>query len=308
MILFQYFLMCMIFGTTFLAIKVGIDAGASPFFSAGIRFFLAGVILFIIMAWKGRATVSILLRKEMFLTGMGLTFGVFASLYWGEQYVSSGIAAVLSATAPLIILLLQSGISRQKLSTLSWAGCFIGLAGVILLLLPGVTVTFSMLWIAGCTVILFGQIFFAAGTVYSRRVAQQFQEVSPITLNAAQMMYGGAMLLVLSLITEDVHMASMLAPNALLSLFYLIIVGSMMGHSIFYWLVARTNPVFPATWLYVSPLIALCLGALLYHEPISFLSLLGGITIVFGIVLINLNSLKQLWSKKRATTPADNKV
>lgn len=304
MIFFQYILMCLIFGTTFLAIKVGIDAGASPFFSAGIRFFLAGVILFLIMAWKRKACISILFRKEMLLTGIGLTFGVFASLYWGEQYVNSGIAAVLSATAPLIILLLQSGISQQKLSALSWTGCFIGLAGVVLLLLPGVTVTFSMLWVGGCLVILLGQIFYAAGTLYSRRVAQQFPDVSPITLNAAQMMYGGAMLLVLSLITEDVHMASMLAPDALLSLIYLIMVGSMMGHSIFYWLVAKTNPIFPSTWLYVSPLIALCLGALLYHEPISFLSLLGGITIVVGIVLINLSSLKQLWGKKRAITPA----
>lgn len=298
MILFNYILMCLIFGTTFLAIKVGIDAGASPFFSAGIRFFLAGVILFLIMVWKRKASVSILFCKEMFLTGLGLTFGVFAPLYWAEQYLSSGIAAVLSATAPLMILLLQTSISRQKLSFTSWAGCLVGFAGVILLILPVITITFSMFWMFGCIAVLFGQFFYSAGTVYSRHVIKRFQDTSPITLNAAQMMYGGGMLLVLSLFTEQVSMESMLTPSALISLLYLIIVGSMMGHTIFYWLVAKSNPVFPSTWLYISPLIALNVGFFLYNEPLSFLSLVGGITIIVGIILVNMDNLKQLVDKK----------
>ncbi|MFM1652915.1 DMT family transporter [Brevibacillus sp. B_LB10_24] len=300
MILFNYLLMCLIFGTTFLAIKVGIDAGASPFFSAGIRFFLAGAILFLWMAWRKKASVSILLRKEMFLTGLGLTFGVFASLYWAEQYLSSGIAAVLSATAPLMILLLQTGLTRHSLSVTSWAGCLVGLTGVILLLLPGVTISINKFWIYGCAAVLLGQVFYSAGAVYSRRVVQRFQDTSPITLNAAQMMYGGAMLLVLSMFTEPVHMESMLTPKAVLSLLYLLVVGSMLGHTIFYWLVAKTNPVFPSTWLYISPLISLCLGVLLYNEPLTLLSLVGGITIIVGIVLVNMDNLRQLVGKKQA--------
>lgn len=298
MILFNYIVMCVIFGTTFLAIKIGIDAGAPPFFSAGVRFFLAGVILFSIMVWKRKASISLLFKKEMFLTGFALTFGVFATLYWAEQYLSSGIAAVLSATAPLMILLLQTTITRQSLPTVAWIGCLVGFAGVLLMLLPGLTVTFSTVWLLGCVVVLFGQVFYSAGTVYSRRVIQQFQDTSPIALNAAQMMYGGALLLILSLFTENVDVQLMVTPAAIVSLFYLIIVGSMMGHTIFYWLVAKTNPVFPATWLYISPLIALTLGVILYHEPLSILSLAGGITIIGGIILININSLKQLLEKK----------
>ncbi|WP_103107609.1 DMT family transporter [Brevibacillus reuszeri] len=298
MILFNYIVMCLIFGTTFLAIKIGIDAGAPPFFSAGVRFFLAGVILFSIMVWKRKASISLLFKKEMFLTGFALTFGVFATLYWAEQYLSSGIAAVLSATAPLMILLLQTTITRQSLPAVAWIGCLIGFAGVLLMLLPGLTVTFSTVWLLGCLVVLFGQVFYSAGTVYSRRVIQRFQDSSPIALNAAQMMYGGALLLILSLFTENVNVQSMVTPAAIVSLFYLIVVGSMMGHTIFYWLVAKTNPVFPATWLYISPLIALTLGVILYHEPLSILSLAGGITIIGGIILINVNSLKQLLDKK----------
>ncbi|KKO53220.1 DMT family transporter [Paenibacillus sp. DMB20] len=292
MILMNYLLMCLIFGTTFLAIKVGIDAGAPPFFSAGLRFLLAGSILLLYMVVKRKAKWSLLLRKEMLLTGAGLTFGVFATLYWAEQYLSSGIAAILSATAPLMIVLLQSAITRKRLPVSSLAGCLIGSAGVVFLLLPGLTVTFSTLWVLGCAAVLLGQVFYSAGAVYSRHVVQRFQDTSPIALNAAQMMYGGGLLLVLSLFTEKIDIEIMLAPNAVSSLLYLVIAGSMIGHTIFYWLIAKTNPVFPSTWLYISPLIALCLGAVLYDEPVSVLSVVGGITIIIGIVVINIDNLK----------------
>jgi len=298
MILFSYFVMCMIFSTTFLVIKVGIDAGAPPFFSAGIRFFLAGLILFLWMVWKRKARVSLLLRREMFFTGMGLTFGVFSALYWAEQYMPSGIAAVLSATAPLMVLLLQNSISRQKISVTSMAGCIIGFAGVLLLLLPSIRVKFDLYWILGSIAILAGQLCYSVGAVYSKRVIQRFEDTSPIALNAAQMMYGGVMLMVLSLCTEQVDMQFMLSLHAALSLLYLIFAGSMLGHSIFYWLVAKTNPVLPSTWLYISPLMALGLGALLYDEQLSFSSLAGGITIIIGIALVNYDTLSQLVAKK----------
>jgi drug/metabolite transporter (DMT)-like permease len=299
MILINYLIMCLVFGTTFLAIKIGIDAGAPPFFSAGLRFLLAGSILLLYMVVRRKARFSLLLRKEMLLTGAGLTFGVFATLYWAEQYLSSGIAAILSATAPLMILLLQTVIARQRLSLSSLAGCLTGTVGVVLLLLPGLTVSISRIWVLGCAAVLLGQVFYSAGAVYSRRVVQRFQDTSPIALNAAQMMYGGGMLLVLSLFTEEIHLGAVLAPNAILSLLYLIIAGSMTGHTIFYWLIAKTNPVFPSTWLYISPLIALCLGAVLYDEPVSVLSVVGGITIIIGIVVVNLNNLRSFVLKSK---------
>jgi len=252
------------------------------------------------MVWNKKARFSLLLRKEMLLTGTCLTFGVFSTLYWAEQYLSSGIAAVLSATAPLMILLLQTTISRQKLSGRSWAGCLTGTAGIVLLFLPGAIITYSKLWMLGCAAVLVGQVFYSAGAVYSRRVVQRFSDTSPIALNAAQMLYGGAMLLVLSMVAEKPDLKSMLAPNAILSLVYLIVAGSMMGHTIFYWLIAKTNPVFPSTWLYISPLIALALGVVLYHEPLYLVSVIGGITIIAGIVLVKLDHLRQLASRKRS--------
>ncbi|ASA19392.1 DMT family transporter [Paenibacillus donghaensis] len=302
MILLAYSLVCLIFGTTFLAIKIGVDAGAPPFFSAGLRFLAAGTILLLYMVWKGRASFKLLLRKEMLLTGATLTFGTFSTLYWAEQYVSSGLAAVLSATGPIMILLLQTAILRQKASRLSIYGCMIGLVGVLLLVLPGLAVDVSPLWVIGCAVVLVGECCYAVGAVYSKKVSTRMSEVSPIALNAAQMIYGGTLLLLLSLTTEKVHPEFLLSFEGASSLLYLTVVGSMVGHSLFYWLVARTNPVFPSTWLYISPPIAVGVGFLLYKEEISWMTLLGVFTIITGTVLVNGRALVQMLFKAKLNT------
>lgn len=298
MVYLAFSIMCMIFGTTFLAIKWGIDAGLTPFFGGGCRFFLAGLILFCLMVGTRRAPLSLLLRKEMMLTGLGLTFGTFASLYWAEQYVSSGIAAVLSATGPIMILLLQTVLLHKRPRLTAIFGCLIGLAGVVLLLLPGITVRVSSLWLLASLTILIGEIFYAGGTLYSKQVMPRFKGVSPIALNAAQMMYGGAGLLVLSFFTENIQPRSLLQPHAVYSLLYLIVMGSMVAHTIFYWLVAVTTPLFPSTWLYISPVIALLLGMLLYHEPVYWNTFTGVLTIIAGLILINAPALRQLFGRR----------
>ncbi|GAF07474.1 permease [Paenibacillus pini JCM 16418] len=191
MIIFNYVLMCLIFGTTFLAIKVGIDASTPPFFSAGIRFFIAGLVLFLWMVWKGKARFSLLLQKEMLISGLCLTFGTFAMLYWAEQHVSSGIAAVLSATGPLMMLLIQIIFLRQKVTLRSILGCIVGFIGVVLMLLSSINISTDVWWMLGMGAILIGEIGYASGALYSKRVIQNMPKASPVALNAAQMIYGG---------------------------------------------------------------------------------------------------------------------
>ena len=93
--------------------KIGIEAGAPPLFSAGIRFFLAGIILMIIFKLKRKEIMPHIFSKRIMYAGFCLTFMTFASLYWSEQYISSGLAAVLSAT--MMILLIQAKRNREKL-------------------------------------------------------------------------------------------------------------------------------------------------------------------------------------------------
>lgn len=298
MIMINYFFMCLIFGTTFLAIKMGVDAGGPPFLSAGLRFFIAGLLLFSLMVWREKTAIRLLFRKEMFFSGVGLTFGTFATLYWAEQYVTSGIAAVLSATGPMMILLIQTFIMKQKGNRTSFIGCVVGVIGVTFLILPSFSIEISPLWMLGCFAIIIGEVFYAAGTIYTKHVIRKFDKTSPIALNAAQMMHGGILLIISSFFTENIRLEYLLSPVSIGSLLYLTIFGSMIGHSIYYWLVSRTNPIFPSTWLYISPLIAVILGVIFYHEYISWITGIGTLTIIVGTVLVNFDTLRKLlWGK-----------
>ncbi|ALC83979.1 MULTISPECIES: DMT family transporter [Bacillus] len=297
MVYAAYLTICFIFGTTFLAIKIGVDEGFPPFLSAGIRFFVAGLILFLWMAWRKKASFSLLLKKEMMITGMCLTFGTFATIYWAEQYISSGIAAVLCATAPLMIVIIQTTVLKQKSSRLGFIGCVVGLLGVVLLTLPSLKGEMHVNWLIGCIVVLLGQVFYASGSVYMKHISHRMGDASPVTLNAAQMILGGLMLIGLSLVTEPVSFEAFSSVPAVSSVLYLIVVGSMIGHSLYYWLVIKTGPVFPSTWLYVAPFIALTLGVLLYNEFFSWTTVLGGLTIVAGVLMVNANHLLRLLRK-----------
>lgn len=301
MIIGNYIWMCLIFGTTFLAIKIGIDEGMPPFFSAGLRFTIAGMILFGWMCWKRKAKVSLVFRKEIFVTALGLTFGNFAALYWAEQYISSGMAAVLTATGPMMIILIQVLFYRQRTTLLSMIGCVIGLIGVILLVWPHFFTKGTTFLLVGCLVILIGEMFYAISVVYSKQVMKNLGDISPIALNAAQMLIGGVLLLLLSVCTEPINFDYFGSVKSIGSMLYLIIVGSMVGHSLFYWLVTKTNPVFPSTWLYVSPLIAVLIGMVFYGEKIELISWLGIFTVLAGIILTNAEFLQTILRKRKST-------
>ncbi|WP_078553132.1 DMT family transporter [Bacillus alkalicellulosilyticus] len=297
MVIVSYLIMCFIFATTFLGIKIGVDAGLPPFLSGGLRFFVAGFILYVILYSTKKATLPIFFRKEMLLTGLCLTFGTFSTLYWAEQYVTSGVAAVLSATGPIAIVFIQV-LLKQSTNRLSVVGCFFGVCGVFLLALPSFTLPGHTLWLYGCLAIIVGQVFYGGGTIYTKYVINKLKDSSPIALNAVQMMYGGLALLLLSAATErEFDVTFNLA--ALGSLLYLIVVGSMVGHSLYYWLVGRTNPIFPSTWLFISPVIALLLGAFFYKEPLTSLMVLGSFTIIIGTALVNHKALAKVIKRKK---------
>ncbi|MGE7828316.1 DMT family transporter [Paenibacillus sp. NPDC093718] len=292
MIIFNYLLMCAIFSTTFLAIKIGVEAGLPPFLSAGLRFLLAGAIIFLWMVLQRKAKPCLLLRKEFLLIGMTSTFLTFATLYWAEQHVSSGIAAILSATGPMMILMIQSVVMRKNARRSDYWGCAVGFVGVCLLIMPEIAMGSDLIWILSCIAILIGEIGYSVGSLATRKLSFDMPDISPITINAAQMMYGGAALLVLSLFSEQVQWNGILTLPAIGSVLYLTIVGSMLGHSLYAWLLKATNAFFPSTWLFVSPIIALGLGAFLYGEAISLYSIVGSLLIIGGILIVNLPELR----------------
>lgn len=299
MVIFNYILVCIIFGTTFLTIKIGIGAGASPLFSAGIRFFLAGIILMIIFKLKRKEIMPHIFSKRIMYAGFCLTFMTFASLYWSEQYISSGLAAVLSATGPMMILLIQAKRNREKLQKEQLVALVIALIGVIFVSLPGMHQQVSFIWSIACIVLVIGELFYGIGSIRSKEILSDLSNVSPFLINGIQMFYGGILLLIVSIIVEQPNVTVLTSWSVQWPILYLIFIGSIGGHGLYYWLLSKTNPVFPSTWLYVSPLIAIIVGYIVLGEPLNPTMGMGACFILIGVFLANRSTLRTYFKKGR---------
>ncbi|HDR8065279.1 TPA: EamA family transporter [Bacillus cereus] len=299
MVIFNYILVCIIFGTTFLTIKMGIEAGVPPLFSAGIRFFLAGIILMIIFKLKRKEIMPHIFSKRIMYAGFCLTFMTFASLYWSEQYISSGLAAVLSATGPMMILLIQAKRNREKLQKEQLVALVIALIGVIFVSLPGMHQQVSFIWSIACIVLVIGELFYGIGSIRSKEILSDLSNVSPFLINGIQMFYGGILLLIASIIVEQPNVTVLTSWSVQWPILYLIFIGSIGGHGLYYWLLSKTNPVFPSTWLYVSPLIAIIVGYIILGEPLNPTMGMGACLILIGVFLANRSTLRTYFKKGR---------
>ncbi|WP_088043474.1 DMT family transporter [Bacillus sp. EAC] len=287
MVIINYIFVCIIFGTTFLAIKFGIESGVSPLFSAGIRFTIAGIIVILFFLLKGKKIRSFIFSKRLMFMGFCLTFMTFSSLYWAEQYITSGLAAVLSATGPMMIVLIQLSRKQKRIERKQLIALIMAFTGVICVCLPGMSQHVSNLWIIACIAVLISEIFYAIGSINSKEILTDYEKVSPFLINAVQMLYGGILLLLFSLLVEKPNLSSLTTWDAQWPILYLVFIGSIGGHGLYSWLISKTNPVFPSTWLYVSPLIASVLGYFVLDEPIKAIMAFGGILILTGVFIAN---------------------
>ncbi|RAK23466.1 drug/metabolite transporter (DMT)-like permease [Anoxybacillus vitaminiphilus] len=288
--------MCLIFGTTFLAIKIGLEAGWAPYFSAGFRFFIAGLL--VVLYGTVTKQFRIPTKKnivEFLITGACMTGITFGTLYWAEQHIPSSFAALLSATGPLFVSLFHSIMEKVKITKAQFVGLVLGFLGIGLITGPSLSVQFHLLWFIACFVIIIGESFYAFGTIYSKMVLKQ--GISPLMLNGYQMLFGGLLLIILSFAFERPSFSG-ISYSGWISLLYLIVIGSVLGHGLYYWLIKKTNPAFPSTWLYVSPFISLMLDLWIKKETFHPVSIIGGFVILAGVYLMNSHILRESFTKK----------
>jgi drug/metabolite transporter (DMT)-like permease len=297
MVLVAYLMMCLIFGTTFLAIKIGLEAGWTPYFSAGFRFFAAGVLVVIF----GLVTKKVRFPDkknmiEFMIIGSCMTGITFGTLYWAEQYIPSSLAALLSATGPIFVSLLHSKMEKVKITKSQFAGLGLGILGIAFITTPSITIQLNLIWLCACLLIIMGEIFYAFGTIYSKMVIKK--GVSPLLLNGYQMLFGGLLLIIVSFVFERPNF-SHIDQTGWFSLLYLIVIGSVFGHGLFYYLIKKTNPSFPSTWLYVSPFISLLLDIWVKQETIYPIYVIGGIVILTGLFFMNNQVFREALTKKQ---------
>jgi drug/metabolite transporter (DMT)-like permease len=270
-----------IWGSTYLAIRYTVET-IPPLVAAGIRHSTAGAIMLAWAWWRGfRPTrpqwvAGLVLGAFFFLVGHG-------TLHWAEQYVGSGLAALLIATEPMFILVLGWMMGQQKISRLSALGLGLGVVGVAMLTGAELTVKGSSLW--GLLAVLLGSFSWSLGVVISPRLKLPSDALGRTALPT---ICGAAMLLVAAGLTgefQQTHWAS-ISLRSIFGLGYLITFGSVVAFTSYVWLLQRCPPALVATHTYANPVVAVILGWLLAHEPLSMRVVLASVAILGAIVLI----------------------
>jgi drug/metabolite transporter (DMT)-like permease len=270
-----------IWGSTYLAIRYAVET-IPPLVTAGIRHSIAGGIMLAWAWWRGfRPT------RPQWIAGFALGFLFFlighGSLHWAEQYVGSGLAALLIATEPMFILVLGWMMGQKKPSLLSALGLGLGVVGVAMLTGAELTVKGSSLW--GLLAVLLGSLSWSLGVVVSPRLKLPSDALGRTALPT---LCGALMLLIAAGVTgefQQTHWAS-ISMRSVFGLGYLITFGSVVAFTAYTWLLQRVPPALVATHTYANPVVAVILGWLLAHERLSLRVVLASIAILGAIVLI----------------------
>jgi drug/metabolite transporter (DMT)-like permease len=218
---------------------------------------------------------------------------------WAEQYVPSGLAALILAITPIWVALIEAVILKKvKLSTKGISGLALGIVGLFVLLWPRIHATTNLgrmqLW--GSLALIWAALSWTLGTLLSKYTKVS---VDPFTATGWQMLLAGLVNLGDATIAGDLTKIHWNAP-AIGAITYLVTGGSLLGFTAYIWLLEHVATAKVATYAYVNPVIAVILGTIVLHEPIDAFIIAGTLVIVVGVVLVTTANVKKV---KPASTP-----
>lgn len=275
----------LIWGSTYLGIRLAIDS-IPPLLMAGARFVIAGGLLYGIMRLRGAARPGLAQWRSATLTGGLLLLAGNGGVCWVQQSAPSGVVALVVASVPLWIMLvdwLRPGGRRPALIVV--AGLLLGMAGVAVIILGRGSLGQRMIPPSAAVVLLLANVCWALGSIYARHAPKP---QSPLLGVGMQMLCGGGLQLLAGLALgegERLHLAA-ITPASAWAFFYLTFIGSLVGFTAYIWLLQVSTPSRVSTHAYVNPFVAVLLGWWFLHEPVPGSMLLAGALILSSVVMI----------------------
>lgn len=270
-----------IWGSTYLAIRYAIET-IPPFMMMGARSILAGSVLFV---WSRKSGTRVSREEWLPLVIVAILFFVLGHglLAWAQKSVASGLAAVLIASDPLWIAVIESlAIKEFRLRGRQILGLMIGFAGIVLLFAPDQSVKINT---TGAAIILLSAISWSVGAVYSR--VAKLPKSATMAAGIELILGGFFLLLVTFLLGEFKHFhPSAVSLRSFLALIYLVVFGSIVTFTAYVWLLGVTSATRVATHTYVNPVIAVLLGWSLAGEQFTLMMLIASAIIVFSVYLV----------------------
>ena len=271
-----------LWGSTYLAIKYAV-ASLPPFVTGATRFFVAGLALYAFARWRGQPAPNRTEWRNAAMTGvLMLAFGNGAVI-WSEQTVPSGIVAIIVATVPLWMVLMDwlrpRGVRPRRMM---FVGLALGLIGIAVLMGAGAR---GHVPPAGALVLLVGSISWAIGSILTRHTERPR---SAFVYSALQMLAAAAAFTLMALASGELRGFSLdrVAMSGVIGWVYLVIFGSLIGYTAYIYLLANVSAAKAATYAYVNPVIAVLLGWAFAHEPVGARTLVAAAIILAGVAII----------------------
>ena len=288
-----------VWGSTYLAIHFAVET-MPPFLMAGVRFIIAGGILFVWMRMRGTPAPTRIQWRAAAIVGALLLLGGNGVLAWAEQTVPSGLAALMIATVPVWMVLLDWFRGDRVRPTLGVSlGLVLGLVGIALLVGPGALTGGSPINTFGLIALVFASLSWATGSFYARRAPLP---TTSLLATGMEMLVGGGLLLIAGILTGELGQLRLdhVSMESLVAFGYLIVFGSWVGFTAYTWLIRETPPALSSTYAYVNPVVAVFLGWALGGEALTTRTLLAASIIIAAVVLITIQR-----ANKHMTKPAD---
>jgi len=269
-----------IWGSTYLAIKVGLES-FDPFFYVGLRYLLATPLMAVYCAWRGvRFTGPV--RRWLPVFGVGVLFiGVCnGAVFWSETRLDSGYTALLISVSPLSTALLSPLLPGERgLGRGGWLGIVVGFAGTVWLVAPWHAGRFELV---AAVVVVLSTLVWAAGALWVRRIRLDFD---PLAMTTAQMGAGGVVLLALAAVRGEA-LVGPVTPRAIAGLVFLAVFGSCVAFGAYFFLLRHWSATRVSTCAYINPVVALALGAILLGEAVTPRMVAATAVILVGVALV----------------------
>jgi drug/metabolite transporter (DMT)-like permease len=282
----------LVWGSTYLGIRVAVES-MPPFLMAGMRFAIAGVLLFSFLKMRGAAWPTLKQWKHQAVIGIFLLLGGNAVVSWAEQRTPSGIASLIIGASPVFMVALDWIRPAGKRPTFGLvAGVGVGIAGIALLLGPD-AIPAGYRPPTLYLVALFGSaLSWWIGSFYSKHTATG----TPLAMGSAMQMVSGSLMMVLTglLLGEgSAFSLSKITPQSWVAFSYLTIVGSLVAFPVYIWLLEHSTPAKVSTYAYVNPVVAVILGWAILGEPINLRIVLAAAVIIGAVAIITIGQARR---------------
>ncbi|CAL9308559.1 EamA family transporter [Streptomyces sp. SudanB25_2051] len=292
----------LVWGSTYLGIRIAVET-MPPFLSAGARFVVAGLLLAALLAWRHGPGVLKVTRAQLAsaaVVGVLLLLGGNGLVVLAETSVPSGLAALLVAVVPAWVVVLRTAFGERP-GPAAYAGVVLGLAGLALLSLPGLS---GDVRIGGVLTVVVATLMWSAGSFSSSRIPMPR---NPFTASAYEMLAGGIGCALVGLVRGEQRGLDLAEVSARSwgALAYLIVFGSLVAFTAYAWLLQTAPISLVATYAYVNPVVAVLLGWLVLDEAVTWPIALGGVVVVAGVWLIVRAERRPAPPADKLTAPAD---